>query len=133
MSLKPGLGAPAVADLADVLTTVAGCDALASALDVPHQLRLEKKAIPLGRYLRSKLREKLHFPDKKSTPEAIQEWKNEMLELYKDHVASQTTTSLSQYFDKTHHFKKYLIDKNAQKVLQLETKAKIYSAKKDKL
>lgn len=46
MSLRPGIGAPAVGDIADTLTTGPGCDALARVGDVPHALMLEKKACP---------------------------------------------------------------------------------------
>lgn len=133
MSLKPGIGAPAVADIADTLTSPAGCDALASVGDVPHHLILERKQIPLGRYIRGKLREKLHFPDKKTPQESLDLWKAEMQKLHEDFKSETAGKALSQYLDKKQHFKQWLIDKNAQKVLQLETKSKIYSAKKDKL
>lgn len=133
MSLKPGIGAPAVPDIADVLTSPAGCDALARVGDVPHHLLLEKKQLPLGKYLRGKLRETLHFPDKKTPQASLDEWKAEMQKLHEDHKATSATKALSKYLDKRQHFKQYLIDKNAQKVLQLETKNKIFSAKKDKL
>ncbi len=131
MSLRPGIGATAVSDIADTLTTPSGCDALARVGDVPHALMSGKKSIPLGKYIRGKLREKLGFPDKKTPDISLDNWKEEMLKLYKDHIA--TSTHSSKYTDKNERFKRYLIEKNAQKVLQLETKSKIYSAKKDKL
>jgi len=133
MSLKPGIGASAVQDIADTLTTPAGCDALAEIGDVPDHLLLEKKQVPLGKYIRGKLREKLGFPDKKTPDISIERWKEEMRQLYKDHESNSQNTQISQYFDKSQKFKYYLIDKNKQKVLQLETKNKIFSAKKDKL
>lgn len=131
MSLKPGIGADSVSDIADVLTSPAGCDALALALDVPHSLVLEKKSLPLGRYIRGKLREKLNFPDKKTPTEALDQWKKEMSELREEFKNASSASSLSKYLDKTQHFKAYIIDKNAQKVLQLETRNKIFSRKKD--
>jgi len=133
MSLRPGIGAAAVSDLADVLTSGPGCDALADVGDVPHALLLERKSFPLGKYIRGKLREKLNFPDKKTPREALDRWKADMQELRKDYKSTSSNSALSKYFDKTQHFKQWLIDKNAQKVLQLETKNKIFSAKKDKL
>lgn len=133
MSLRPGIGASAVADIADTLTEPAGCDALSRVGDVPHSLMLERKSVPLGKYLRGKLREKLNFPDKKSTKESLDAWKEEMQKLRDEYKASPKTSALSKYFGDHHHFKNFLIDKNAQKVLQLETRSKIYSAKKDKL
>lgn len=133
MSLRPGIGATAVKDIADVLTTGPGCDALARVGDVPHALMLEKKSIPLGKYIRGKLRQKMGFPDAKAPKETIDQWKAEVRELYKDAKSTSADSALSRYIDKTEHFKKYLIDKNAQKVLQLESRNKIFSAKKDKL
>lgn len=133
MSLRPGIGAPAVSDIVDVLTLPAGCDALARVSDVPLNLTHGNKTHPLGKYLRGKLREALHFPDKKCPPETMQAWKAEMQKLQKDYVATTEETPLSKYIDRNQHFKQYLTDKNAQKVLQLETKNKIFSASKEKL
>lgn len=133
MSLRPGIGAPAVPDVADTLTTPAGCDALARVGDVPHALMIGKKSFPLGKYIRGKLREKLNFPDKKTPQISLDRWKEDVQKLYKDHKDTSAETSLSKYIDKTQHFKNYLIRENAQKVLQLETKSKIFTAKKDKL
>lgn len=133
MSLRPGIGALAVPDIADVLTTPHGCDALARVGDVPHALMEGKKSMPLGRYIRGKLREKLGFEDKKTPPASLDAWKAEMRELQKDAEAASANSALSRYFDKQHHFKQYLIDKNAQKVLSLEKRTRIFSAKKGKL
>lgn len=54
----------------------------------------------------------------------------EMRELQKEAFSVTSETPLSKYFDKTQKFQKYLIDQNAQKVLNLETKSKIFSKKK---
>lgn len=133
MSLKPGIGALCVPDLADTLTTPDGCDSLADVGDVPHHLLLERKQIPLGKYLRGKLREKLNFPDKKSPPHIIDEWRSQMRELQKEFKSTSSPSALSKYFDKTHNFKEWLIDKNKQKVLQIETRNKIFGTKIKKL
>lgn len=131
MSLRPGIGALAISDIVDVLTSSAGCDALARVGDVPLSLTHGTRVHPIGKYLRGKLREALHFPDKKCPPETMQAWKAEMQKLQKEYVFSKEETTLSKYIDKNQHFKQYLIDKNAQKILQLETKNKIFSADKD--
>lgn len=133
MSLKPGIGATCVSDIADTLTTPQGCDALAEVGDVPHHLLLERKQIPLGKYLRGKLREKLGFPDKRSPKETLDNWKAEMQKLRKDFIDETGHSALSKYIDKTQHYKQWLIDKNAQKVLQIETKNKIFAKQKGKL
>lgn len=128
MSLRPGIGATAVGDIADTLTTPAGCDALARVGDVPHALMLEKKSIPLGKYIRGKLREKLNFPSKQTPKESLDAWKTQMQKLHSDHKSS--SRSSSKYLSKNEAFKQYLIDQNAQKVLQLETRSKIFSPRK---
>lgn len=133
MSLRPGIGASTVRDIADTLTTPHGCDALAEVGDVPHHLILERKQIPLGKYLRGKLRETLGFPEKNTPKESLDAWKAEMQKLRKDFIDEKGDSTLSKYLDKTQHFKSWLIEKNAQKVLQIETKNRIYGSLKDKL
>lgn len=134
MSLKPGIGAPSIPDIADVLTSPHGCDTMALVGDVPHALILENKQLPLGRYLRRKLREKLGFPENGKTPLAsLDAWNAQMQELHKDYKESESAKAISRYVDKTQHYKQWLVDKNSQKVLQLEKRNKLFSAKKDKL
>lgn len=133
MSLKPGIGATAVPDIADVLTTPHGCDALARVGDVPHALMMGPKSMPLGRYIRGKLREKMGFEDRKTPLASLDAWKAEMRELQKSAEAASAHSAFSKYFDRNTKFKAYLIDKNAQKVLSLEKRTRIFSAKKDKL
>lgn len=132
-SLKPGLGASAVNDIADILSHPSACDTLAAVGDVPHALTLERKQLPLGKYIRGKLREKMGFPDKKTPPESLDRWKADLYELYKEHSAASAETPLSKYIDNSQHFAQFLIDKNAQKVLQLETKNKIFTTRKLKI
>lgn len=63
MSTNPGIGAGAMEDVADVLRTKAGCRELALLGDVPNVLKHGGKSMPLGRYLRGKLRDKLDMPN----------------------------------------------------------------------
>lgn len=56
MSLRPGIGALAVPDIVDTLQTKHGCAQLALEGDVPTILQHGSRKLPLGRYLRSKLR-----------------------------------------------------------------------------
>lgn len=133
MSLKPGIGALCIPDLADTLTTPHGCDTLADVGDVPHHLILERKQIPLGKYLRGKLREKLGFPEKNTPKHVVDEWRSQMQELQKDFKCTSRTKAFSKFIDETQYFKEWLIDKNKQKVLQIETKNKIYGTKIKKL
>lgn len=63
MSTRPGIGADAMDDIADLLFTKAGCAELARLGDVPFILKHGGKSMPLGRYLRRKLREKVGIPE----------------------------------------------------------------------
>lgn len=59
MSNRPGLGAGAMAMLADPLFSGPGAASLADGGDVPTHLMMGKKKIPLGRYLRQRLRDEV--------------------------------------------------------------------------
>lgn len=63
MSNRPGLGAPAMRIIAESLRCDAGLADIRAAGDVPFQLKLGKKSIPLGRYLREKLRDEMEIPE----------------------------------------------------------------------
>lgn len=60
-SLKPGLGYGVVKKIVDFLTTDSGAESLIRHGDVPMVLNHGKKAWPLGRYLRQKIREQMGF------------------------------------------------------------------------
>lgn len=62
MSLKPGIGADAMQLIANQLHTDAGLNHLSNTGDVPLFLTVGGKQIPLGRYLRQKLREEMGMP-----------------------------------------------------------------------
>lgn len=57
MSRRPGIGALAISDISDSLTTDHGSDVILSHGDVPIALKHGRRSLPLGRYLRRKLRE----------------------------------------------------------------------------
>lgn len=67
MSLRPGIGAPAMTVLRDALNNQTGLTELRQTGDVPRQLRLGRQAIPLARYLRAKLREALELDDSETS------------------------------------------------------------------
>jgi len=62
MSLKPGLGAPAVKTMSQNLETRRGAAMLTAQGDVTTQYKLDGKNYALGRYLSNKLREELGRP-----------------------------------------------------------------------
>lgn len=62
-SLKPGLGYGVVKKIVNFLTTDPGAESLIRNGDVPMVLNHGGKAWPLGRYLRTKIREEMGFPN----------------------------------------------------------------------
>lgn len=63
MSLKPGIGYGFVDDIVSFLTTTVGCESIVRAGDVPMSLNHGGRSWPVGRYLRTKIREKLGFKE----------------------------------------------------------------------
>jgi len=63
MSLNPGIGALAVPAVADALNDTYGAALVAGSSDVPLALMHGRRSLPLGRYLRRRLREQMGFDD----------------------------------------------------------------------
>lgn len=105
MSNRPGIGAPAMDTILDLLTSKSGSYLLADG-DVPKALRHGDKIYPLGRYLRSKLREGYGFKDE--YVEKLKEIpKQELQAMLSDFFASKTReehrelrSQLSSHFPK---------------------------------
>jgi len=116
MSRCPGLGALAVPVLADALSSKAGSRSIAVSGDVPTALRHGRSNLPLGRYLRRKLREELGF-DTVGGQE-----KPKILNALKVQALCAAEGSTTRYLQKK-------VDAEKQKILQIETKAKIYAKK----
>lgn len=57
MSLRPGIGAHAAASIAQNLMSLGASGRLAEQGDVPHEVRINGKKYPLGRYMRRAIRE----------------------------------------------------------------------------
>jgi len=74
MSLRPGIGVGMMDEVASALLTHRLDERM---IDVPNTLRHGAKEMPLGRYLRQKLRERIGR-DKKEPPEAAKARKEEM-------------------------------------------------------
>lgn len=119
MSLRPGLGAVAVSDVAEALSNRQGWDHIDAEGDVPSVLMHGSKRYPLGRYLRQKLR--LEMGLDKNAPENWSLTQSaEMLVVFKDYLDAGGTGSLKQA----------LLEKNRQKALNMENRSKIYASKK---
>lgn len=65
MSLRPGLGAPAMAVVNEAIHCEGGSGLVAlEGGDVPYELRLGQIKVPLGRYLRARLRHEVGMPQR---------------------------------------------------------------------
>lgn len=122
MSLRPGIGAGAVKDIARAMDSDAGLQFLTDCGDVPHALRNGSKIVPLGRYLRGLLRKELRISvDGTSPKEVVQTYWKKMWAMRKEAENDPARKAQS--------FKQYLVDINAQKIFNLETRTKIFAGK----
>jgi len=120
MSLRPGIGAAAMHDFASELMRYNLDETL---IDVPTSLKHGKRSLPLGRYLRSKLR-LMVGKDGKVPVEARKAYEAEMLPLYAD------------WWDKTKNpsykvsFAEYVSSLDDQTVRNVEARNAIYKERK---
>lgn len=118
MSRKPGIGANSMQTIMNALQGYLPDG------DVPSQLRHGSKAMPLGRYLRGKLREEFGL-DKKAPSETIQKYSMQMSQLLTD--------ALSDPANRSKTFKQILIDSSKQKALNQQTRFNIFNQNKGML
>lgn len=97
MSLRPGIGAGALDELTDFFKTDLGVSLLNRTGDVPLSLRHGGKDLPLGRYLRSKLREKLQIASKGTSDPYFQQQLAEMSALFNASEARSKWQKLQVY------------------------------------
>lgn len=116
MSRNPGLGALAIPVVASAINTKHGARSLAESGDVPVALKHGRSNLPLGRYLRRKLREELGFDHVggQEKPEILRQLQVQVM----CDAAGSTSTYLAQ---------KTATEK--VKILQTETRHKIWSKK----
>lgn len=121
MSLKPGIGALAMNNVAESLTTDFGCDLIDEIGDVPSTLLQGKKNFPLGRYLKMKLRERLGFEETNTPKEILKDLSFDMCQLHEEdaRVAKEKKKSLWLYQKEIRE----------QKIKNLEAKQNIYTKK----
>lgn len=107
MSLRPGIGATAVAHVARSLESPFGLREIADRGDVPISLQMGRSALPLGRYVRTKLREKLGLSKEMAKESAYKGAVEELLELRRCVEIEAKNVS--------GNFSKIMVDKRAQK------------------
>jgi len=126
MSLKPGIGALSIGQVAAVLKSPFGQEEVQALGDVPHSLKVGSKAMPLGRYLRRKLREALgRSPD---TPEeVILRYAQEMHDLFESEKVNEADKAYpSSFNDKKSVYQRM----NKQRYRNVDSKAKIFDPKR---
>lgn len=113
MSLKPGIGADFMHEVGSTLLE----HGLEKLDDVPTSLRHGSRTMPLGRYLRRKLR--VVVGHEEATPQSTIDKLQETLRPMRETA-----------FDNSRSFKQEVINAGTQKVLNAETKSKIFKAKR---
>ncbi|MBX2833768.1 MAG: hypothetical protein KTR28_02230 [Micavibrio sp.] len=123
-SNRPGLGALAIDKLADTIFSRHGIHALNEHGDVPVSLRHGSQSFPLGRYLRSKLRDAIGVDDA-TTEKSKTEYSQELLSLWSDHLKNPQIPQ-----DQKLSLKHFIQTRDAQKILNLETKTNLHKKRK---
>lgn len=121
-STNPGIGGAAMADVARSMINKATGEILGISEDVPTSLMHGKKQLPLGRYLRKKLREELGYDNTGATEEGLQKFTAEMQDLYRSYLDDPAYSSGS--------FKAYLVAKCKGSADLIEAYAKIFTQEK---
>jgi hypothetical protein len=120
MSNRPGIGANSLDGIIDVIESEHGCEIIEVNDDVPHVINYGRKQMPLGRYLRERLRKEMGWNETK-TPEAIvQKLRKERIEEYFEEREKNSFGTQ----------KELLLEKNKQRRRNLEKKSKIYLKEK---
>lgn len=121
MSLRPGIGAEAMHNVARAID----CYKLAADGDVTSALRIGSKILPLGRYLRERLRFIVGTTDEQKAA-SLEDWRKELSELRK---AAAALSDKQVYVEGTYNeeiFKRLLVEQDMEKVRQLEGRRKLY-------
>lgn len=128
MSLRPGIGAPAADDVVDVLTSEHGHIILDRTGDVPMTLKHGRRNLPLGRYMRSKIRERYGFKETSTPKEVLSALSKKMYLLFEADLA------IAEAEGKT--IKQFYMMREAtrrQMIQNFETKARLFNSKKGTL
>lgn len=116
MSLRPGIGAGSTQDISRAIHSSAGLEYINKTGDVPYALKNGSKIVPIGRYLRGLLREKLWG----SRDVPLQRKKAYWQEMWALRKKAETDPQR-----KASTYKQYLVEKNSQVVLNLEARTKL--------
>lgn len=117
MSLKPGIGADAMHDVASTLLQF---NLEASQVDVPSTLRVGSRLFPLGRYLQRRLRK--YVGKEEGAPQEVL-----------DKIEAELQPLREAAFENSRSFKKEIVRAADQAVMNLKAKRSIRKQRKDKL
>jgi hypothetical protein len=117
MSLKPGIGAPAMKVIAAMLKQHGVAAATRDRIDVQDVVRFDGKEWPLGNYLKAVLRE-IETGDRKVPKEVTRRYEEELRGMLKEARATSK--------EKAVHPFKLIMDKFAGKINQVEKRSKIW-------
>jgi hypothetical protein len=116
MSLRPGLGATAMSDVAGTLSDAQGAKAVSSLGDVPFVLQHGRKKLPLGRYLRRQIRREMGATDLRE-PDAARKKKGEVMRALSEAVGVTKARSLLKW------------DIEHERIRQIENRERIWRKK----
>lgn len=116
MSLKPGIGATAMEDVATTLQDRVGAAAVSSLGDVPIVLQHGRTKLPLGRYLRRRLRREMGAEDLRETDSARRK-------------KAEALRTLSEDIGVAEARQKLKLDIEHERIRQIETREKIWRKK----
>jgi hypothetical protein len=126
MSNRPGIGAPALDFIQEMLETDHGCDFMAELNDVPDIIKVCGKEMLLGSYLKNKLREKMGVTNeiKEEKMQILQkENEEEVKKLFWNEEKEAWKIGYSQRKLREQSYKRYLIEQNKQRVREIEKRA----------
>lgn len=124
MSLRPGIGAGVIDDLAGLLESPVGLRCIEHVGDVPGTLRHGSRSLPLGRYLRGKLRQKFGLDRQEAKDDRCRRAVGEMQELRRGYEVMASLVSA----EKTGQ--QIMLDERAQKLRNLDCRFKIFESRK---
>lgn len=118
MSLKPGIGASAMTDVANALNSMIGQQEIINKGDVPDVLLRGGKKHPLGRYLRERLRKEIGLDSEMLKKERLTRWSVEIAEFLKERIESSTPV------------KQIFIKEKAQQALKQEYRMNLFKRRR---
>lgn len=124
MSNRPGIGAYDLEPLSTALSTVHGTTFISETHDVPSVLRFAGSKMPLGRYIKRKLREELGFVETSTPAEILQALRQEMSLVREDYLSD------SQAQKEGLNFSQYLARISLPTILSREGKQKLFNARR---